>query len=219
MAPSINKVRTWSQCVTWSSAIATTRASSYGSFAMRWSAIKWTLAYSAGRLPSAALSVDRTRALTANRHGRSALGAPRRARLLSQAKTRRSRPFTNGRPTSRPSSRVLLVLPRRQPAHAERSRAAKPGISEENTYEAADHSAGSLGVWTLMDLGEPHGTGTSSWPFVACTILGSLTSPASPNRTRTGMRRSGCRRCPSGRRTAAALLQRVPSLAFSTCAT
>ena len=29
--------------------------------------------------------------------------------------------------------------------------------------------AGSLGVWTLMDyFGEPHGTGTSSWPYVIC---------------------------------------------------
>ena len=41
-------------------------------------------------------------------------------------------------------------------------------ISEQNSPGLLPYVAGSLGVWTLMDyFGEPHGTGSDSWPYVS----------------------------------------------------
>jgi hypothetical protein len=42
-------------------------------------------------------------------------------------------------------------------------------IADQNAPGRLPYVTGSLGVWTLMDyFGEPHGTGTSGWPYVSC---------------------------------------------------
>ena len=126
-------------------------------------------AYSADAFRSAALSVDRTRPLTANRHGNAPLSARLDVQGFSHKQNTTFKTFHKWNPDKPAVLSECCSCIQDGNQRMQSDRGLPSCISEENTPMKLPFVAGSLGVWTLMDyFGEPHGTGTSSWPYVSC---------------------------------------------------
>lgn len=117
--------------------------------------------YSGSRYRAAAYGVDGTRPVTAN-----GPAAPDYLDVqgFSHKKNNTFERFHKGSPT-KPS-----VLSECCSCTSQRPDRSLPScIAEENSPGLLPYVTGSLGVWTLMDyFGEPHGTGSSAWPYVSC---------------------------------------------------
>ena len=118
--------------------------------------------YSADKYRFAAYSVDGTRPVTANDI---TYGSPQKLDVQGGSHTKnQSLAKYHGQYPSKP-----LVLSECCSCMSQRPERDLPScIAQENSPGLLPYVSGSLGVWTLMDyFGEPHGTGTSAWPYVS----------------------------------------------------
>lgn len=125
-------------------------------------------AYSADAFRAAALGVDTSRALTANRVGDETLSQRLDVQGFSHKKNDSFIHFHQSSPHKPTvlSECCSCIDDGNQRMAADRG--LPSCISDENTPAQLPFVAGSIGVWTLFDyFGEPHGTGTHEWPYVS----------------------------------------------------
>lgn len=125
--------------------------------------------YSGNAFRAAAYSVDGTRPVTANHVGDALLTATIDVQGFSH---KNNQSFVNFHKQSPDKPTVLSeccsCIADGNQRVVDGPRGLPSCIAQQNSPALLPYVAGSLGVWTLMDyFGEPHGTGTSAWPYVS----------------------------------------------------